>query len=73
MNLFVVTSAVLAFIFFCSRAARTAPISAQTWRFFSEMVVWTAPISTLLKLKGIGTAMLQLMGIGTVPLTRENK
>ncbi len=32
-------------------------MAAQTFYFFSEMVVWTAPISTLLKLIGIGTVL----------------
>ncbi len=30
-------------------------MTAQTFHFFSKMEVWTAPISTLLKLIGIGT------------------
>ncbi len=35
-------------------------MTVQTFYFFSKKVVWTAPISTLLKLIGIGTVQITL-------------
>ena len=35
-------------------------MTAQTFYFFSKMVVWTAPISTSLKLTSIGTAQVAI-------------
>ncbi|MFA5168867.1 MAG: hypothetical protein WC530_10115 [Candidatus Omnitrophota bacterium] len=35
-------------------------MTVQTFYFFSKMVVWTAPISTPLKLIGVGTAQVAI-------------
>jgi hypothetical protein len=42
-----------------------SPNFRPNFLFFSKMVVWAAPIPDPLELKGIGTASLKLISIGT--------
>jgi len=44
---------------------KRAIMTVQTFDFFCETVVWTAPISTPLKLKSIGTVQVAIQEMKT--------